>query len=750
MNLSFRQQYERLQVFIYALQLDEWPFKEINKNDAWAEVAKFAQKLGINPADKKFLPKFEIEISKLLAQPPETAAASIPANLAELVKIYEDHLIEAQETIKKWVFPTLDEEIERIYQKYQENFLNEIQKLIQNPRLTQTISHQIALKLAQQLPQTATEGLLEKVISLKKYQIMIKKIINQELKRVSNKILSENAAKNLTEKTLPEAKSLASTPRNRIRFQKIEKGILDEIPITSTQLAELPELKWQSSGIRINFFRKNLAFAKKVAFFPAIKSVQILMDLAPESFQKNNPEFFYALKIGLTPEAVEEKIGPLWEELRDRLPAFQKKHPIISFLSRHYFEYNRLGKSINLIKPKIGRSFLWQAFKKTKIGQWLGKAAAGILTKLGLSTIAGPVGAIIAFWPTIKKWGKKFLKWAGAALGALFLWAAHYGPAAIAGLTGGLAVGLPFAFKAAVGVGGAVTAALSFLGPIAPVIGFFSGLITFIVVDLSFGLVGLGVGIGGQLLWDKIAAAAANISIPQIIGGGINQITGAASSIVKPAVLGTVGATAGLTLIVSQVNSGAFVEKSQGEFIPNFGEPVPARSLDESKHLAENVIFVLNQCGITYVTQNNWSETENCLSKSKLTNKQIIINHFRDSTNSYFSLQCVGFVRGIMAALGKSLGEGRKAARNFLDPPTPEDFEPVNTNMNGVQIGDIVIKKGETDGHIGIVIDKFPTNIGIDYISVAQTWGYTDSGGKGVLQITKINPVAFDGFLKPK
>jgi len=61
--------------------------------------------------------------------------------------------------------------------------------------------------------------------------------------------------------------------------------------------------------------------------------------------------------------------------------------------------------------------------------------------------------------------------------------------------------------------------------------------------------------------------------------------------------------------------------------------------------------------------------------------------------------------------------------------------------MQNVQVGDLVIMRGSNDGHIAIVIEK-----NADSIRVAQAWGTNG----GAIQITEINPVYFDGFLRPQ
>lgn len=231
----------------------------------------------------------------------------------------------------------------------------------------------------------------------------------------------------------------------------------------------------------------------------------------------------------------------------------------------------------------------------------------------------------------------------------------------------------------------------------------------------------------------------------RISSGILTGLTTASASASLPAwiFILPIALLAGLTLFTVFTSSAAFLPEGVGETPSYIGTRVEPRA--QATELAEKVIYILNQCGITYVNKNTWSDTQNCLQNSNLQNKEIIIQKFSESTNNPNNnnmLQCVGFVRGIMASLGKDLGSGRENAKDFLDPPTPPDFHPLEKDMAKVQIGDLVIWEGSinSSGHIAIVIDK----IG-DQIRVAQAFGPNN----GFLQITDINPVYYDGFLRP-
>lgn len=197
---------------------------------------------------------------------------------------------------------------------------------------------------------------------------------------------------------------------------------------------------------------------------------------------------------------------------------------------------------------------------------------------------------------------------------------------------------------------------------------------------------------------------------------------------------------AGLTLFTVFTSSAAFLPEGVGETPVHIGTHFEPRS--NAAELAEKVIYTLNHCAIQnieYVNKNTLPSTKLCLETSNLPNYELIIEQFDYSVQVGPGLQCVGFVRGIMAALGKPL-EGNRNAKDYLNAPTPSGYAPVNSDMTQVKIGDLVITQGKIYGHIAIVVDK----IG-DEVIVAQAWG--DDNGK--LELTSINPIYFDGFLRP-
>jgi len=351
---------------------------------------------------------------------------------------------------------------------------------------------------------------------------------------------------------------------------------------------------------------------------------------------------------------------------------------------------------------------------------------SNLLKKLGLSSVGGPIGVFLSWWPTIKTAGKKIIKWGSGILGALLLWAAHFGPAAIAGLGLGMIGG---------GIGGVLLGA-KIGGTIGAIVGGPIG----IFVGAAVGTIA---GIGIQFLIDKAAALLSNVSLPQLAASWLTQITSTtALTIAKVSGIIALGTTIIGTWMVIQNNAGAFIQGGLGEITHAIGTPLMPRPLTEASHLAEKVIYHLNQCGITYVKKTNWPEVETCLQGTSLSNKETIIDQFHYSVFDIGpGLQCVGFVRAIMAAEGKDPGSGYHA-HDYLNRQEDNFYYAANYEMSAVQIGDLVIIKGNIYGHIGIVIDFNREN---EEIIVAQAYGPS-----GLIQIESINPVYWDGFLRAK
>jgi len=179
-----------------------------------------------------------------------------------------------------------------------------------------------------------------------------------------------------------------------------------------------------------------------------------------------------------------------------------------------------------------------------------------------------------------------------------------------------------------------------------------------------------------------------------------------------------IGAFATATYFQVMTTSSAFIlpfrPEEIGELV-TIGEPVPPGDpTDPSLHLAERVIAVISTCdgGIQFVTRTNVGRVAECLRNSSLPSSQveIIIGHFEYSVGVdpiYPYLQCVGFVRGIMAALGRDPGGGRDA-RGYLTPPAPGGYEGpyYRDRLDELRRDDLAIWRNPWPGHIVIVLRR--------------------------------------------
>ena len=238
---------------------------------------------------------------------------------------------------------------------------------------------------------------------------------------------------------------------------------------------------------------------------------------------------------------------------------FQEEKPPFLGVFRNYYQWDWLGKvgtKVETFTPSrffTFRSSFWRIFKSSRIGGSISRGAEKIVTFLPKVTkFLGMVGAAIAGWETFKKAGKI----AGAAIGAIFLWAAHFGPAALGGATLGLIGGIAAGIKVGMLTFGAL---VGIMGPFAVIPAILVGFITLVVTTF----IGAAAGVALQILLDKIGAALGGISLPQIGTSGLAQAsvaTTATAGWFAPAAVAT--ATIG-GLIISQVVSGAFFIPSE-------------------------------------------------------------------------------------------------------------------------------------------------------------------------------------------
>jgi len=569
MNQEQKARYQRLQGFVYALQQEVWIIKEIDKKTASAEVVSFAQNIlgiKIDPRDPKFLIAVQLELNELLSQPEEQPVPNIPPNLQELVRIYEEHLQESRIETQKFIFPTLDEQIKTRQRQYAERIRQQLiaseEQLAQNPALAEEISLNITNQIVMTLPQVVKE----EAFSEKEYQeilVKVQPIITQELERAG---IEKPKAKIETRETFEDAKSLAATPHAQIAPKPPVAPV--KIPqAPQPKISDLPYLFKQPSGVRVGFGVKTQAAIKKAALAPITKPLQWLIHLAPEEFRASHPGLVYAAT-GFTDVVGQQAFEQTWR-IKPKSPevgfwhnlatTFQEEKPPFLGIFRNYYQWDWLGKvgtKVETFTPSrffTFRSSFWRIFKSSRIGGSISRGAEKIVTFLPKATkFLGLVGAAIAGWETFKKAGKI----AAGAIGAIFLWAAHFGPAALGGTTIGLIGGIAAGIKVGMLTFGAL---VGIMGPFAVIPAIITGFLTLVVVTF----LGATAGIAFQMLLDKIAAALKGVSLPHLGTLGLHQATTATVSTVQSAVPIAVGTAVAGGIIVSQIVSSAFFIPSE-------------------------------------------------------------------------------------------------------------------------------------------------------------------------------------------
>jgi hypothetical protein len=198
-----------------------------------------------------------------------------------------------------------------------------------------------------------------------------------------------------------------------------------------------------------------------------------------------------------------------------------------------------------------------------------------------------------------------------------------------------------------------------------------------------------------------------------------------------------------LTFFIVMTTAGAFI-LPQGASLRVAGPPVitVAPNCTATRHLAEEVVCQLQSCNLQYVVSSTIDETEKCLSQSNLPNKETIISYFRASVlapRNDGKLQCVGFVQGVMAAMGHPLA-GRDAKNYILETPPPSGYISFN-DPNQIQVGDLAVKTTNDFGHIMVIIAKDG-----DKLTVSQADGGTGVVGNGIIPASFVSKIG--GFLR--
>jgi murein DD-endopeptidase MepM/ murein hydrolase activator NlpD len=654
MTQENRQQLLILLRLIYGLQAETWTNEKITKPEAFAEVIKQAQVLGIalEPTDPQFLPTMAVKIYEELRKPPEQPVPNIDSSQ---LKEWGKDLQQAKEDQKikttKLLFPiSLDEQIKNALrinqQKIAKILISQEPRLAQFPEIAEEISWKSTVENINNLPVSRPEAFsekeYEKIINEKILPAVTQELKKWGIEKTKIEANKEILAKELTAQTYQSAKTLAATPHNTLLQKETTKPPLSkEIPTSI-----LSKLEGSTDGVAFSPIFTALhpptaiSFTKKIVFAPIVKALQGITNNSEQII----PRAQLAILKGLTSKDLQlslevlEKLGlpsnhPQIDILKnqfDYLEEFESSHKVLTFILKNYYEYSKKiekwqiqepeselylpslspkpawhrlkGYSWNLRQGLNKFGFFIKTHEKTYLGPgksiirfilpdkatniltfgkvkkfanfrtiiyqktvkpvfiWLGKTAVGRAVKTGFKQVANwvalklgikiaasvttaGVGTVIAFWPEIKKLIKK----AGAFVGGLLIVAAHYGAAALTGTLigalGGLIGGAVLGFK--------IGAAIGFIGgPLGAIIG---GIIGTVV----FGIGGFLIGLGIQLLIDKIHLAGA--SLPQATAVATSKATAAAVTSSGNIVLGTIGGIAVAGAIITQINSSAFL-----------------------------------------------------------------------------------------------------------------------------------------------------------------------------------------------
>ncbi|MBU3957271.1 peptidoglycan DD-metalloendopeptidase family protein, partial [Patescibacteria group bacterium] len=357
----------------------EWPLEEITREEAKVRIANF---LGLDPKDPQLLERAREKINKILAG--ELEVESVPKNLDELVKEYEEHLEELakqRETFLKRTYPTLSEQIRNALQtKYANDLLEQLKEsekqlpeeeriLTQNPRRAKEVSRQMADLFAPNLPQTARiEAFSEEEYRevLKKAQPKIKQIlervgVTQPEKTIQ--IFIDQAAK----KDLPLAQEVAATPRSFTKEappprKKISPEDLVLPKKVADRLAEEPESVAFAPVYTALQPQAAAALAqKKVIFAPMVMVFRAASEPTPEWREMIEKGIFFEdieATIKRYKEAGLPEDHPIIQSLEDKKTRFleQQKREIIKdgkviykdklaakILRRYYLHAKQIG-----------------------------------------------------------------------------------------------------------------------------------------------------------------------------------------------------------------------------------------------------------------------------------------------------------------------------------------------------------------------------------------------------------------------
>lgn len=390
MTQKQRQQYQTLQILVYALQLETWPFEEIDKPAAFAEVVKFAQILGItlDPTDPEFLPTVAEKIIQILSQPPEQPSPNLPPSEI-LEEFAQKEPSKYHQQTLKLIYPRLDKEIRRLQHQFAQKIHQQLVKdepfFSQNPKLSLIVSENLAFRAVNNLPQTTRK----EAFSEKEYQQVITKIkpsFVQELKKTGLEKPKIETDKNFIAKiatsTHPLAQQLATIPHTTIPLEKIVQ--VEKPPLSFETIPPLPKevlVKINLPSKTVNFLpiftllhpKAMTAFVEKIIYTPAAKFLKSSQAEMTSEWQEMVEKGLFAEDIQASIKALREMGVPenhlVIQYLQDKAHRFQEqqKKELIkkdgtvilkdtpgARIFKHYYRFNKITGGWEIYDEKAG------------------------------------------------------------------------------------------------------------------------------------------------------------------------------------------------------------------------------------------------------------------------------------------------------------------------------------------------------------------------------------------------------------
>jgi hypothetical protein len=383
MTQAQRQQYQKIQIYIWALQQEIWPFEEVSKQQVTAEIIKLSEILGLDPENPRFLSNLSQKIFEILSVPKEQLAPNLPPS--EILKAdIESEIRARQERKLNLIYPTLNEQIKKTQKQYAQKISNQLieeePRLAQNPLLQEFVSQETSFKLANNLPQVAQRQIFNEV----EYQGIVEKsklAIIKELQKIglepTKTIKDQNFSQRLTKATFEISQTIAATPHNTVEIERII-----EIGKPTLPLGKIPSLP-EEILTELNQPQESLVFppvyllhpktitavTQRILTIPQVNLLKIAIENAPLDWQKDP-------KWTITKEIINNRTFS--EDIKTTIDFLKRKglkdnYPSIQKLQKKLFDFEEVQKNL-----RTGRDLPWVRILKrnSSIDNLLGRKKA--------------------------------------------------------------------------------------------------------------------------------------------------------------------------------------------------------------------------------------------------------------------------------------------------------------------------------------------------------------------------------------